>query len=151
MAIVKRVRRYKIKDTQKNKIVHRKVEDVENSNVAYTEVRKRICESKGISITDFEKRYTVDSAKTIVKFADKPWSDGDELRSDIEHLSSIKNAYYIPPTVGRYGPPAFRVETSEPVDEIRDDVNAYYDGLTVEERNNSVLVVISPNRYTSDD
>ena len=149
MAVVKRVRRYEIRDEQKDKIIHRKIEGPADSNMAYTRVREEICKSKGISISDFEKRYTVDSAKTIVKFADKPWSDGDELRSEIENLSSIKNAFYIPPTVGRYGPPAFRVESNKPINKIRDNVKSYYDGLTVEERKGSVLVVISPNRYES--
>lgn len=131
---------------QENKIIHKKIENAKNPNLAYTELRERICESKGISIRDFEKRYTVDSAKTIVKFSDKPWSDLDELRSDIEDLSSIRKVHYIPPTVGVYGPPVFCVETSEPVDEIRDEVNAYYDGLNVEASKYGVLVFISPDK-----
>lgn len=149
MANVKRITRYKLEDTDNDKTIHRKVENPENSNQAYTTVRDRICESQQISISQFEKRYDVDSSKTVVKFADKPWRDGDELRSDIESLQGISNAFYIPPTIGRYGPPAFRIETDRTTEEIREEVNEYYDGLTVEERKESVLVVISPTRHES--
>lgn len=51
MANVKRVTRYKLEDTDNDKTIHRKVENPEDSNQAYTTVRSRICESQQISIS----------------------------------------------------------------------------------------------------
>jgi hypothetical protein len=136
-----------IKNTNSGNILNKTIKDVKDSTEAYNKIRSQICKNNNISIREFENIYDVENKKTFVKFADKPWSDGNELEKDINNISSVQNAFYIPPTRGSYGPPAYRIKTDVDLKTLQKDVKNYYDGLLVEQKNNSKLIIISPTRY----
>jgi hypothetical protein len=149
MARVVRNCEFDIENTNNGTNINRIIKDVQDSAQAYNKVRDQICDDKKISIREFENRYKVKDKKTYVRFADKPWSDGDELKKGIKNIKSVQDAFYVPPLRGRYGPPKFRIRTDSDTKTLREDVNNYYDGLVVEQRNGTNFVIVSPTEFMS--
>lgn len=132
--------------TETNKVMFRdsKTDEVIEKTGQYENIRTEICDREGISRTQFESRFSVEKKKKFISFSNPPWSDFDDLESDIKSLKSVRSAFYIPPLRGSYGPPKFVIDVNSTTDNLRDQVEEYYDGLTVKVEDGRTCIIISP-------
>lgn len=142
MAKIVRDCTFKIVDTDNGTSNEKTIRDVDDSSEAYKKLRDEYRKKKNLSRTEFEKRFNIESKKTKVRFADKPWSDGDELKKSLENLPSVDSISYVPPLRGAYGPPAFLVNANDDFDTVKKQVNNYYDGLIVERYNGTTMKIV---------
>jgi hypothetical protein len=136
--------------SEKGDIEELKIENVEDRDEAYQQMRLVFCDENNLTITEFEKRYDIKSEKHKVSFKNPPWKDGEELKSDLMSIEGISYVTYIPPLKGAYGPPKFFTRTAEDYESIQESVNDYYGGLEVREDRDSIFIIVSPTATTSD-
>lgn len=134
---------FQLIDHTQDRNVEETVYDVDGYDQGYRKLRSKLCEKNNIDYTEFEKRFSVATKRLYKTFSDNPWDTEEELKDDLESLSSINEASHIPPTAGRYSPPKYVVDTDSPISDVRDDVNDYYDGLTVQSERGVICVVVT--------
>lgn len=89
-------------------------------------------------------RWTIDHI--TVRWANKPWSDWDELERVLKSFSGVNGMRYEDPLEGEYGPPTFHLHVQKGhADAVRSAVKQYYPGLIPKVDSAShVRVLVSP-------
>lgn len=83
--------------------------------------------------------------QTCVAFHDAPWNDVDDLEDALTSIDGVKNALYVSPFRGTYEAPHFRLQVADNTHtQVANAVTSYYPGLTVEQQDMGVKVIVSP-------
>lgn len=126
------------------------IENIEDRDEAYQQMRSVFCDENNLTVTEFEKRYDLKSERHKISFNNPPWDDGKELESDLINMEEVSHLTFIPPLTGSYGPPRFLVRTQEDFQSIEESVKEYYGGLEVKKKGESIFIIVSPTTSESE-
>lgn len=85
-----------------------------------------------------------DDFRIALDFYNNPWNDKDDIVESIKNINGVKEAIYIEPLTGNYGPPKIFIRYNESdFKGIKIDILSYYDGLVIEKTGSGKAEVIT--------
>lgn len=122
------------------------IEGYKDKSTAYVNMREKICSNLNISIREFENTYDLIKSKHKIEFDPKPWNSSSELISDIESISNINNASFVPSYNRHHKPPKILVDLNDMsiINKTKKDIKSYCKDFSFCEKNNNFYIVLDP-------